>query len=308
MKEVPVVAVLLSSYNGEKYITDQIESILSQENVRVILCIRDDGSTDRTIEILNAYKDKGSIIWYTGANLKPAKSFYDLLINAPRADYYAFSDQDDIWDNNKLCVAVNVIQREKCPALYFSNARLVDQNNCSLNEYAYKKKSSEVIEMNNLLSILVTGGGMGCTMVLNRYLFEIARSQGVPEKIIMHDYYIMSLCKSIGGNVFFDGKAHMNYRQHGSNVIGRKKGICNAVKYRLNFLFEKKKVSMADQAEDILVRFSPYIKKEINVLKTVAEYNQSFRNRLKLCLSRELKLNTLKDSLFIRMTILLGRR
>ena len=91
------VLILLSTYNGERYIKEQIESLLKQENVKVSILVRDDGSTDGTINILNEYQKQGKLKWYTGENLKPAKSFMNLVENAPEYEYYAFCDQDDVW-------------------------------------------------------------------------------------------------------------------------------------------------------------------------------------------------------------------
>ena len=97
------VQVLLSTYNGEKYLQEQIESIIRQEDVEISLLIRDDGSCDKTIEIIENLKRKNSnIIYYSGNNLGPARSFMDLINKSGNFDYYAFSDQDDVWKSKKL--------------------------------------------------------------------------------------------------------------------------------------------------------------------------------------------------------------
>ena len=83
------VCVLMSTYNGEKYLEEQIDSILAQKGCKVQLLVRDDGSSDGTIGILQKYHEEGYLEYYTGENLKPAKSFMDLLYNAPKAEYYA---------------------------------------------------------------------------------------------------------------------------------------------------------------------------------------------------------------------------
>ena len=124
------ICVMLSSYNGEKYIKEQIDSILAQKiDGEMILLVRDDGSTDETKQILNEYRSKyNNISWYTGDNLKAAKSFWDLVNSAPDADYYAFCDQDDVWYPDKLVRAINALEKEAIPALYASNVVVVDQN------------------------------------------------------------------------------------------------------------------------------------------------------------------------------------
>ena len=99
------VAVLMSTYNGEKYLNEQIDSILSQSgNFELSLLVRDDGSTDETINILNKYQNLGKLKWYSGKNLGPGKSFIDLLYKTHGYDYYAFSDQDDVWMTGKIAM------------------------------------------------------------------------------------------------------------------------------------------------------------------------------------------------------------
>lgn len=100
------ILVLMSTFNGEKFIREQIESILAQENVNIKLLVRDDGSTDKTLDILNEYKNKGKLNYYIGKNLGPQLSFMHLLQNAPYCEYYAFADQDDVWLKDKLSTAI----------------------------------------------------------------------------------------------------------------------------------------------------------------------------------------------------------
>ncbi|MBQ4399872.1 MAG: glycosyltransferase, partial [Alphaproteobacteria bacterium] len=104
------VLVLMSTYNGEKYLKTQLDSILAQQGVNVQILVRDDGSSDGTLPILQAYAAQGKLTYYTGPNLKPAKSFMDLIYNAPQADFYAFADQDDYWLPEKLICAVNKLK------------------------------------------------------------------------------------------------------------------------------------------------------------------------------------------------------
>lgn len=122
------ITVLMSSYNGEKYISEQIDSILHQENCNVNLIVRDDGSSDNTCEILEQYQKNNLLTWYSdGENLRPAHSFLRLLANAPDSDYYAFADQDDYWMTDKLDHAIKAIgNRSDIPMIYYANSELVD--------------------------------------------------------------------------------------------------------------------------------------------------------------------------------------
>lgn len=100
------VQVVMSTYNGEKYLKEQIDSILSQEGVDVRLYIRDDGSSDRTTDILASYQEHKNVKIEKGNNLGFAKSFLTALDECDEADYYAFSDQDDVWEKDKLSTAI----------------------------------------------------------------------------------------------------------------------------------------------------------------------------------------------------------
>ena len=103
------VAVLISTYNGEKYIKEQIDSILNQTYKNIEIVIRDDGSSDSTIEIIKEYQKKHSnIILKEGTNVGFIKSFFQLLGLAD-SDYYAYCDQDDVWMENKIELAVNAL-------------------------------------------------------------------------------------------------------------------------------------------------------------------------------------------------------
>ena len=133
------VAVLMSTYNGENYMKEQIESILNQRgNFELDLWVRDDGSTDATKKILMQYEIEKKLHWYEGRNLKPALSFMDLIKHCENYDYYAFADQDDYWMPDKLLTGIMQIKDIKTPSLYCSNAELVDDNLKSLGRDVYK--------------------------------------------------------------------------------------------------------------------------------------------------------------------------
>ena len=111
------IAVLMSSYNGEQYIKEQIDSILNQKGkFNIDIYVRDDGSFDNTIHILEDYQKKGLIKFCGGENIGPAKSFLTLLALADGYDFYAFADQDDIWFENKIESAI--LKIEKIPQSY----------------------------------------------------------------------------------------------------------------------------------------------------------------------------------------------
>ena len=132
------VIVLMSTYNGEKYLRNQIESLLRQVDVEIEILVRDDGSKDGTLGILEEYKNSreysGKLSYYVGPNVGPAKSFLDLIKHAPEAEYYALCDQDDTWLPDKLKIAVEAIVK----------ASWLKEKGLALNENAVKSGLSDL--------------------------------------------------------------------------------------------------------------------------------------------------------------------
>lgn len=213
------VAVLMSTYNGEKYLKKQIESILAQQgDFQIDLWVRDDGSTDLTKVILQKYTEQGKLHWYTGKKIYAAKSFIDLIIKVKNYDFYAFADQDDYWFSDKLTIGVYALSQKdfSLPALYFANAELVGSNFESLGRNVYKSMPRTDFE-----TICCAGGYLGCTMIFNNSLAKLIQEKSIPEKIVMHDFYIAEVCACFDGNIIFDSNPNMKYRQHGNNVVGQ---------------------------------------------------------------------------------------
>lgn len=222
--------MLLSSYNGERFIEEQINSILQQKDVEVELIVRDDGSTDNTRKILNELSGQNkNIKIICGDNIGVGKSFMTLLYNAPIADYYAFSDQDDIWLDDKLSRAIEKIQererKEIIPLLYASNQILIDADGKRMG-MRYKQ-----IPNCGLFDCIACNYLSGCTMVMNSQMREqLVDVQNIlNEEIIktrIHDTWCM-MAANIVGEVIVDEDSRILYRQHENNVVGaaEKKGI-----------------------------------------------------------------------------------
>lgn len=166
------VQVVMSTYNGEKYLKEQIDSILSQEGVYVRLYIRDDGSSDRTTDILASYQEHENVKIEKGNNLGFAKSFLTALDECDEADYYAFSDQDDVWEKDKLSTAIEILEEESqsTPLLYCSALQRVDENLNPLHVQSYHGLRI------NLPSMLTRGRLAGCTFVFNNTLRNLVKN------------------------------------------------------------------------------------------------------------------------------------
>lgn len=207
------IIVLMSTYNGERFLQQQVDSIIRQEGVNVHLLVRDDGSTDQTLSMLEQYKAKGALDYYQGGNMGSARSFMQLLKDAPAAEYYAFSDQDDYWLQDKLWTAVQHIGNSESPALYFCQTQLADKD---LNHLPTPRLNP----MGTFGESLVYQFIGGCTMVMNKALRDIVITYE-PKFLQMHDVWIYCIAKAIHANVHYDPTPHMLYRQHDRNVVGQ---------------------------------------------------------------------------------------
>lgn len=184
------VQVVMSTYNGEKYLKEQIDSILSQEGVDVRLYIRDDGSSDRTTDILASYQEHKNVKIEKGNNLGFAKSFLTALDECDEADYYAFSDQDDVWEKDKLSTAIEILEEESqsTPLLYCSALQRVDENLNPLHVQSYHGLRI------NLPSMLTRGRLAGCTFVFNNTLRNLVKNSS---QIEMHFNNIITVCEHV---------------------------------------------------------------------------------------------------------------
>lgn len=270
------VRVLLSTYNGEKYLEDQLESLLKQENVKVDILVRDDGSTDHTIDILERWHDEGLLKWYKGENLGFAMSFIDLVSNAGDYDYYAFCDQDDIWYSDKLKRAVNKLEAiDEDIKLYCSNV-----------EY-YKNGQTyggihKAIPYFDKYTCLVRNIAPGCSMVFSPALKDLIAS-APPRKIIAHDFWIFQLAVLMG-KVVYDFEPSMLYRQHENNQIGQKTSRVEIWKRRVkNLTSIYHRHDREEQAMEILHCYPTCMPKESDaIVRTFAHYRISLRNKLAL--------------------------
>lgn len=204
----------MSTYNGEQYIEEQLDSIQKQcglENFDVNIVIRDDGSKDKTLEKINKYTGKLNIETIYGRNVGAKQSFYELLKRDIQSDYYAFCDQDDIWNDEKLSHAIKML--EQGPGLYFSNVECISGDGKDLN----RRLLSDNFEL-SLRRIFMCNPAIGTTMVWNHQLNEILLKYiDIYDKFTMHDEYTITIAYLLG-KVIYDPEVSMKYRIHNNNV------------------------------------------------------------------------------------------
>lgn len=294
------VVVLMSTYNGELYIQEQIESILAQKDVEVELIVRDDGSTDDTIDILNNYKDCNKLTWYSGDNLGAAKSFMDLIYNSPNAGYYAFCDQDDIWLKDKLAIAISKLKEFdfSLPMLYYGRPRLVDANGNLLDAMASSDK------MFTFGGSIINSNCTGCTMVFNRTLMEIVKKHR-PKYVSMHDSWVHKVCIIHHGILVYDEDVHILYRQHGNNVIGVTNSFIGRIKKHINS-FRNRECSRSKIIISLLDCYSSDMSEEDRqCANLVSSYKASFVDTIKLMMCKEICTESKKRNFLFKIAVLL---
>jgi glycosyltransferase involved in cell wall biosynthesis len=233
-KSSSVVAILMCTYNGERFLASQLDSFESQSHQNWILVVSDDGSTDATLNILRQYQakwDPGKLMIRFGPKKGFSKNFLSLISDVKiKADFFAFSDQDDVWLPEKLTRALSFIGpiSPEVPAVYGARTKLISEDGLpiGLSPLFPLKPSFE-----NALVQSIAGGN---TMVINS-----AAKQAVcidPKyQIVSHDWWIYMVVTGVGGIFIYDSKPTINYRQHQANLIGGKKGLLKKYK-RLNSL------------------------------------------------------------------------
>jgi glycosyltransferase involved in cell wall biosynthesis len=216
----PKLHILLSTYNGEAYLEELLDSVLGQSYESIRVHIRDDGSTDSTVSILHRYQAKDKRISVElGSNIGVQASFFSLLESvADSTGYFAFCDQDDIWDAQKLEVAVNRIQASERPdsALYFSRLSCVDSRNRHLYDTPVPRNPG-------VFNALVENSAIGCTCVFGKRLLDEFLCAD-PTHMIMHDWW-MYLCAASEGVLIYDEVPRIRYRQHDNTATPREPGF-----------------------------------------------------------------------------------
>ncbi|EPK8021203.1 glycosyltransferase [Providencia rettgeri] len=233
------VNILLATYNGEKYLHEQINSLLDQSYSNFTVLISDDGSSDGTINVLSKIKDPRFKIINTQRIGGVIKNF-EFLLSKSDADYVMLCDQDDVWHPNKIHHSLNEITKNEedkdTPCLGFSDLELVNENLELISDSFYAKTGLNPYRNFNIDNLSWMGSIYGCTIIMNRA--SVNNALPFPENLIMHDHWLGFRTLSIG-NIFYINKALLKYRQHENNVaggMGYKKNIIQKIlspkKYR----------------------------------------------------------------------------
>lgn len=235
--------ILMATYNGEKYIHQQIKSLISQKAVNNTLLISDDNSTDNTLDIIESYTNKKfdnfrilPILHNISDNNKinhsnkhsesvsrASDNFRNIIIQSELSyDFYAFCDQDDIWHENKIIRAISRLNSKTKPMLYCSATNLINEKGKFISK-SHIKNIKPCFE-NSLVQSIASGN----TMIMNKPAFEILKQSLEKNTVPAHDWWTYMIISGSGGEVCYDSEAFIDYRIHENNVTGTN---YNLIKY-----------------------------------------------------------------------------
>ena len=299
------ITVFMSTFNGERFLREQIESIMNQNMVCVDLFIRDDGSTDNTLEILQELSKRYSNLHFlSGNNIGYGKSFLTLFnIREYNTDYYAFSDQDDVWLPTKLINGINELRKSpSIPSLFFSNMKIVDEQ---LNIIGIKDFNKVKVSLG---SAYTRQRIAGCTMIFNKKLFEYAKRVSFSnyEHHISHEW-IYLLCLALNGNVYSSKEYDMLYRRHSGAETSVGQGFKKRIKSEMKQM-NKTKNDKYFLSKIIINHYSDELsEKNYKDIYCVAHYKERYSFRLRLIFGRFLNSGNLLLNFRIKFFVFLGK-
>jgi glycosyltransferase involved in cell wall biosynthesis len=250
------VTILLCTLNGERFLAEQLASIKSQTFKNWKLIASDDGSRDRTRSILAAFQKScgpGKVEIIGGPQRGATANFlFQVCAENLLSEYYAFCDQDDVWDADKLERAIDALEHtdSSIPTLYGSRTRLIDEAG---NEIGFSPLFHRKPEFRSALVQSIAGGN---TMVFNQKARELVVFCGADVDVPSHDWWLYQVTSACGGHVHYDAHPSVRYRQHAHNVIGANAGW-TARMHRLHMLRQGRFRQWEDLNVTALTRLRP---------------------------------------------------
>jgi glycosyltransferase involved in cell wall biosynthesis len=260
-----LVTIVMCTYNGEKFLEEQLNSFLTQTHHEWRLYVSDDGSADSTCDLIKEFstriKAKNEVVLVAGIRKGFAANFLTAACQSPASDFYAFADQDDIWEPHKLERALSrlaVIPQGK-PALYCARTRIADVDGQPVGlSLPFGRRPS-------FANALVQNIGGGNTMVMNDAARELLRRADQNLEVGFHDWWSYQLISGAGGEVIYDPEPHVLYRQHTGNLVGENNSI-SARFNRLTLFFRGRFKFWMDCNLDALSRVRHLLTPENRVL------------------------------------------
>lgn len=219
------ITIVMCTYNGKRFLQEQLDSIAQQTFQNWKLLVSDDGSSDQTLELIQQFSDRypaGKVLVFQGPKSGFAKNFLSAL-SRPQLDtpYIAFADQDDVWLSDKLERAFNTLESldQQEPLLYASRTCFVDEHNDVLG------KSTLFSKAPSFYNALVQSIGGGNTMLFNQAALRLVLRYTNGAAIISHDWWLYILVSAFSGVTVYDPRPTVLYRQHGNNLMGMNTGL-----------------------------------------------------------------------------------
>jgi glycosyltransferase involved in cell wall biosynthesis len=296
------VQILLSTYNGERYLAEQMDSLLAQDHHPLDVLVRDDGSTDSTLQILERYAHASNVRVVRALNVGAAQSFLELVgLSSPKADYFALCDQDDVWLPSKVSRAVGMLTELQSddPAIYASRLAIVDEKLSPITLSAIPRHPPAL--GNALVETCLTG----CTMVFNRAARDLLASN-LPRQVVMHDTWIYLVLAAFG-DIQFDPRPSILYRQHAANTIGVGPAGLHHWVWRARRFFKRKR-GYTEQVQEFARLFTDRLSPQQRwLVDLVLTARTSFLGRLRLASTRSVFRQVPINDLLMRLVILANR-
>ena len=243
------IAILMATYNGKKFLGEQIDSILSQSSRLWHLYIHDDGSTDGTVELLNDYANKypEQITIMNYPSQGGALQNFMSLLEKVEADYYMFSDQDDVWHPTKVELSYKAMKKREAlhpnkPIIVHSDVRVVD-GNLNLLHPSYREYGHIYPDSVKDFKSCVINITLGCAMLFNRKSREVSLDRSWKDAL-MHDGWVTTRTFAENGIVYAMPEALLEYRNHGDNTVGATDGSRFTIGYRISHFGQMLRLNM----------------------------------------------------------------
>jgi glycosyltransferase involved in cell wall biosynthesis len=299
------VNVLVTTYNGAQFLREQLESIEVQTWPEICVTIRDDGSTDETTELLEAWAaGRSHVTVLGGSRLGVTKNFLTLLAHPDEeSDYFAFADQDDVWLPDKVERAVSALRlcRADEPTMYCTRLEYADER---LRHLGYTSVPKRLGFANALVENIATG----CTMVMNRCARELV-CEKLPDRALIHDWWCY-LVVSAFGKVIYDERPSIRYRQHENNLTGGTPSRMELFMRRsLRFLrYEKGRPLVSDQAAEFNRCFGDRLgEQDREILERFLSIRGGLKERISYNAAMDVWRQSWVDTMILRAMILMGR-
>ena len=291
------IDILLATYNGSKYLSEQIDSLINQTYKNINIIVRDDGSTDNTVEIIEEYEKKDSRVRLLSDNLGNlgfVRNFEELMKNST-SEYLMFSDQDDIWYNNKVETSYKRIKAieekngKSCPILVHTNSKIMNYETRTKSLFISDCAKNSSFE-NSFFNFFVQGS----TMLINGSL----KREALPfsKEVYLHDRYLHLIAEFIGIRSYIDVPT-MDYRQHSNNEIGSSVNVIYKIKNKRYFnLKDRELLIFLDNTYS--AKLDEIKKEKMDAYKLIVNNNISRFKRLKICNKKKIPMN-IKKKIFL---------